>query len=118
MLTSSVVLRPTKETAQMLSERYFENLHAVQAPTVVLQIRQSDKKGEDPYYNVFGGYRAVSRYIAYLKDLAESTKKCWKTLFIMSDSGQVIKEVRQRHERGEILLCGKKPVLIFSKHAQ
>ncbi|CAL6398066.1 unnamed protein product [Bathycoccus prasinos] len=57
MLTSSVILRPTKETTEMLSERYFENLHQVRSPTVILQIRQSDKKGEDPYYNVFGGYR-------------------------------------------------------------
>ena len=45
MLTSSVILRPTKETTEMLSERYFENLHQVRSPTVILQIRQSDKKG-------------------------------------------------------------------------
>jgi hypothetical protein len=117
MLTSSVILRPTKETTEMLSERYFENLHQVRSPTVILQIRQSDKKGEDPYYNVFGGYRAVTRYISALKILAESTKKCWKTIFVMTDSGQVIKEVRQRYDRGEILLCGDKPILVFSKHA-
>ena len=35
----------------------------------------------------------------------------------MTDSGQVIKEVRQRYNRGEILLCGEKPMLVFSKHA-
>ena len=117
MLTSSVILRPTKETTEMLSERYFENIHKVRSPTVILQIRQSDKRGEDPYYNVFGGYRAVTRYISALKTLAESTKKCWKTIFVMTDSGQVIKEVRQRYNRGEILLCGEKPMLVFSKHA-
>lgn len=117
ILTASVILRPTKETTEMLSDRYFENIHQVRSPTVILQIRQSDKRGEDPYYNVFGGYRAVTRYISALKSLAESTKKCWKTIFVMTDSGQVVKEVRQRYDRDEILLCGEKPILVFSKHA-
>ena len=116
MLTSSVILRPTKETTEMLSGDTLRTSTKC-AANVILQIRQSDKRGEDPYYNVFGGYRAVTRYISALKTLAESTKKCWKTIFVMTDSGQVIKEVRQRYNRGEILLCGEKPMLVFSKHA-
>ena len=88
-LTSSVILRPTKETTEMLG-RYEASTSALanshpSNPSIGQERR-------DPYYNVFGGYRAVTRYISALK-YSKSTKKCWKTIFV-TDSGQVIKEVR------------------------
>lgn len=36
---------------------------AIRHPVVTLQVRRSDKRGEDPFWNLYGGYRDLDTYV-------------------------------------------------------
>ena len=91
-----------------------ETLDRIAHPVVTLQVRRSDKMGEDPFYNIHEGYRDLATYVRALDDAATATGKCFKTVFLMTDAKHAVLELRRMHAAGNLTVCGEKPALVFS----
>ena len=93
----------------------FHNLHrlALGGPTAVLQVRRSDKRGEDPFYVLNGGYRDLDVFVSSLRRVAALTGTCFENILLMTDARHVVQAMRRKHARGEITVCGKKPALAY-----
>jgi hypothetical protein len=93
----------------------FHNLHrlALGGPTAVLQVRRSDKRGEDPFYVLNGGYRDLDVFLSSLRRVAALTGTCFENILLMTDARHVVQAMRRKHARGEITVCGKKPALAY-----
>ena len=63
MLTSWMITRPLASVAALITPKTFHNLGAIRPPVITLQVRRSDKRGEDPFWNLYGGYRDLTTYV-------------------------------------------------------
>ena len=114
MLTSWILTRPLAAVAGFITPATFRNLDRIAHPVVTLQVRRSDKMGEDPFYNIHEGYRDLATYVRALDDAATATGKCFKTVFLMTDAKHAVLELRRMHAAGNLTVCGEKPALVFS----
>ncbi|CAI5469516.1 unnamed protein product, partial [Closterium sp. Yama58-4] len=63
-------------------------------PAVSLHIRRTDKEQEDPFWRLHGHqYRGLSNYTNAIETSAANLSMHWNSLFIMSDSQTVIKNM-------------------------
>ena len=115
MLTSWMLTRPLTAVAELISPEIFHNLNAIRHPVATLQVRRTDKRGEDPFFHLYGGYRDLKEYIRTLGQVAMATGKCFRTLVLMTDAKHAVLALRRMHHKGLVKICGRKPVLVFSR---
>jgi hypothetical protein len=115
MLTSWMLSRPLAAVAALITADTFHNLGAIRHPVLTLQVRRSDKKGEDPFWNLYGGYRDLATYVAAAGQVAAATGKCFRTIIVMSDARHALLALRRMHAQGKVKICGRKPVLVYSR---
>ena len=102
MLTTWILTRPLASVADLITPEIFHNLGAVRHPVVTLQVRRSDKKGEDPFWNLYGGYRDLKTYIRAMEVAAVATGKCFRTIILMTDAKHALLALRRMHHRGRV----------------